>query len=657
MTENRRALIVASYQYQDPALRQLVAPAQDAEALARVLQDPAIGGFQVQTLLNEPSHKVTQAIEAFFTDRKLDDLLLLYFSGHGIKDDWGRLYFATTNTIYKSLRSTAIPARLVNEVMSDSRSRRQVLLLDCCYSGAFARTKSDKTVGIKEQLRGRGRVVLTSSNALQYSFEGDEIAGEGVRSVFTRVLVRGLETGKADRDEDGNISLDELYEYVYDHVVDETPKQRPQKVATVEGKIIIARNPHWVMKPAELPVELQRAIESRTTWMREGVVSELERLLQGSDESLSLAARQALESLTGDDSRRVSTAAAHALRAVTTPPIQKPPSARPIPVARKSEFPSLRPAPAVAPQAQGRLRRFLGSVPAWVWAVIGVATVVLLITWGSLAGWGATEEPTPTPTITIEPTPTHAPQTRSADNMVMIYVPGGTFQMGSSAGDSGAYDNEFPQHTVTLNSFWIDQTEVTNAQYALCVTDGNCDKSSYEDDGDYNGDDHPVVGVSWHDADAYCRWADAQLPTEAQWEYAARGEQDDIYPWGDEFDCSLGNFDDETELDSYVVPGGEGCDGYVRTSPVGSFPTGKSWCNALDMAGNVWDWTADWYGGYSFTSQTNPTGPASGTFKVLRGGSFLYSETHLRVAHRRLNLPGNRDNYIGFRCVGVASGQ
>jgi len=521
--------------------------------------------------------------------------------------------------------------------MSDSRSRRQVLLLDCCYSGAFARTKSDKTVGIKEQLRGRGRVVLTSSNALQYSFEGDEIAGEGVRSVFTRVLVRGLETGKADRDEDGNVSLDELYEYVYDHIVDETPKQRPQKVATVEGKIIIARNPHWVIKPAELSPELQRAIENPLAGVRAGAVSTLERLLHGSDESLSLAARQTLALLTDDDSRHVSTAAVRALRAVTTSPTVKPPSAPP--VARK-ESPARRPAPAVASQAQGQQRHFLSSVPTWVWAVAGVVAVGLLITWGSLAGWGATVEPTPTPTI--EPTPTHAPQTRSADDMAMVYGPGGAFQMGSSAGDPVAYDNELPQHTVTLDAFWIDQTEVTNAQYALCVADGNCDKSSYAGNNDYNGDDQPVVGVSWYDAVDYCAWAGAQLPTEAQWEYAARGPDGYIYPWGNDAPtCELAQFG--------------GCPG--DAVPVGSLPDGASWCNALDMAGNVGEWMADWYGDYPSGAQTNPTGPTEGGYRVLRGGSFFGSESGVRASNRDSLTPDFRYGLIGFRCVGVAPGQ
>jgi hypothetical protein len=137
--------------------------------------------------------------------------------------------------------------------------------------------------------------VLTASDAMQYAFEEDKVIGEGSHSVFTRHLIQGLETGEADMDDDGWISLDELYDYVYGRVTGEAPQQTPRKwVFDLQGEIRIARNPHWVIKPAELPPELQRAIESPTTWMREGAVRELERLLHSSDESLTLAARQAL---------------------------------------------------------------------------------------------------------------------------------------------------------------------------------------------------------------------------------------------------------------------------------------------------------------------------------------------------------------------------
>ncbi|MCK7470290.1 MAG: caspase family protein [Desulfomicrobium escambiense] len=208
MAENRSALIVAVSEYQDAGLRQLVAPAQDAVALARVLGDPAIGGFAVKTLLNQSAYQVNREIEAFFANRAKEDLLLFYFCGHGVKDEEGRLYFATPNTSRKLLRTTAVAATLLNDVMHLSRSRRQVLILDCCYSGAFARGmthRADEAVGAGEYFReGRGQFVLTASDALQYAFEGEEIKGKGVRSVFTHAMVQGLETGEADLDGDGD---------------------------------------------------------------------------------------------------------------------------------------------------------------------------------------------------------------------------------------------------------------------------------------------------------------------------------------------------------------------------------------------------------------------------------------------------------------------
>jgi hypothetical protein len=254
-TKGRRlALVVASSQFTDQTLQQLVAPGQDAADLARVLEDATIGGFEVKVLINRPSHEVRREIEAFFANRKRDDLLLLYFSGHGVKDDDGRLYLATTDTQRGLLRSTAVPAAFVNETMTVSRSRRQVLVLDCCHSGAFARgmvAKGGESVDIRDRFQGRGRVVLTASNATQYAFQGDEIIGEGSRSVFTHSLVRGLETGEADLDGDGWISLDELYDYVYDQVTDEMPQQTPGKwTFGLQGDIVIAHSLLGKREPA-----------------------------------------------------------------------------------------------------------------------------------------------------------------------------------------------------------------------------------------------------------------------------------------------------------------------------------------------------------------------------------------------------------------------
>ncbi len=271
MAEKRFALIIATYQYDDTDLGQLVSPAHDAEALSQVLKDPVIGDFDVKVLLNKPSYDVKLEIETFFSDRKREELLLLYFTGHGIKDEDGKLYFATKDTKRKFIRATAVEANFVNDVMQRSRSRRQVLLLDCCYSGAFARGmvgKADRDIGTKERFSGSGRVVLTASDSMQYAFEGDQVKGKGVPSVFTNSLIHGLKYGEADRDGDGQISLDELYDYIRDRAIDKMPEQIPMKWNFgVQGhSIIIARNPNPVIKPAEPPKEIVD-VEKYRTWL------------------------------------------------------------------------------------------------------------------------------------------------------------------------------------------------------------------------------------------------------------------------------------------------------------------------------------------------------------------------------------------------------
>jgi uncharacterized caspase-like protein len=283
MAEDKAALLIASSEYDDPHFRPLKAPAQDVKALSRVLSDPAIGGFaDVKTLLNEPKDALVLAIEEFFDDRNRDDLLLLYFSCHGIKDEDGRLYYATNNTQHKRLVSTAVAAYQVNDLIGKSRSRRKILVLDCCYSGAFSRAflaKGDAAVGVMEEFKqGQGLVTLTASDAFQYSFEGEE---DGATSVFTRALVDGIETGRADEDGDQLISLDELYHYAYQRVRSERPEQNPRRAGEVEGDIFIARNPR-VPQPGELPAWLRKEIESEYAPARLGAVHELDRLLHGS---------------------------------------------------------------------------------------------------------------------------------------------------------------------------------------------------------------------------------------------------------------------------------------------------------------------------------------------------------------------------------------
>jgi hypothetical protein len=381
--EVRRALIVASDTYDDPGLRQLRAPAADARALARVLGDPMIGGFDVTSVVNRPAHEVNLAVEDFFADRSPDDLLLVHFSCHGVKDEGGDLYFAMTDTRMRRLGATGVSAEFVNRRMARSRSRRVVLLLDCCYAGAFERGmvhRADSGVGIESKFGGRGRAVVTASSAVEYAFEGDVLtdSADVSPSIFTSALVTGLESGDADRDQDGLIALDELYEYVYEKVRSATPNQTPGKwtFGVEGGELVIARRSRPVTTPSPLPDELRDAITSPLAPVRAVAVEELTRLLGGTHAGLSLGARLALRQLTNDDSRTVASSAAAALEAVPddppgltstlTSPLSAPPSAPGEPAPSRPVTAAAKPPP--------RLRRR----PTRRWTAIGAGLVLLV---------------------------------------------------------------------------------------------------------------------------------------------------------------------------------------------------------------------------------------------------------------------------------------
>ncbi|MEV6526976.1 caspase family protein [Longispora sp. NPDC051575] len=314
----RVALVIANHQYSDPGLRQLTAPANDAEALAAVLGDPEIAGFEVTTLVDEPHHRVGAAIGDFYRDRRHDDLALLYFSGHGLKDDAGRLYLAMTDTRRDSLLFTALSAQQLDQAMEGCVSRRMVLILDCCYSGAFPAgrlAKGDPQVHALERLGGRGRTVLTASDATQYAFEGDQVTGSAVQSVFTRHLVAGLRDGTADLDGDGDITLDELYSYVHDRVTAELPQQRPKRQDDVEGRIVIARNVHWT-----LPGYVRNALASPIAADRLGALDALEHLHRIGNGMVRERVAGEIRRLGGDDSRAVSAEAEARLRVLSSGP-------------------------------------------------------------------------------------------------------------------------------------------------------------------------------------------------------------------------------------------------------------------------------------------------------------------------------------------------
>jgi hypothetical protein len=321
----RKALIVASDEYEHEGLRRLQSPAADADALAGVLGDPRIGGFDVQVVHNEPAHVIQARIEDLFVDRRPDDLLLLHFSCHGLKSESGELFFAAHNTRPNRLGSTAVPAAFVQRCIRASRSRSIVVLLDCCYGGAFGEGVTVRAAGVVNVLdsfpgeRGRGRAVITASSAMEYAFEGDELAEEGhpQPSVFTAALVEGLATGDADRDEDGWVAINELYDYVFERVRERNPNQTPSRDIEMQGELYLARSRRRRIRTLPIPADLQAAVTDPNMFTRLGALTELRSRLDSDNLAVAAGAYDALTVMAGTDIKHVADAARVALGEAT----------------------------------------------------------------------------------------------------------------------------------------------------------------------------------------------------------------------------------------------------------------------------------------------------------------------------------------------------
>ncbi len=300
--------------------------------------------------------------------------------------------------------------------------------------------------------------------------------------------------------------------------------------------------------------------------------------------------------------------------------------------------------------------------------------LMVLMLFVGACGASGQAEPTPIPVNTAVPTvavvQNEAMDSSNAeageervspvDGMVQVFIPEGSFRMGGM--DTNTDPDELPPHAVTMSAYWMDKLEVTTGMYLLCVQAGACEPPSffnsekhetYFNNAEYA--DYPVINVTWGDANDYCTWAGKRLPTEAEWEYAARGNDLRTFPWGDERpDSSRANFDRNIN----------------DVTRVGSFPAGASPFGVLDMSGNVWEWVSDYYAtdAYASAGGANPSGPlaavGAGERHVIRGGSYQDVENDIRLANRGFasgpdleadmdsaEYKGEFSTKIGFRCV------
>ncbi|WP_455378225.1 formylglycine-generating enzyme family protein [Petrachloros mirabilis] len=296
---------------------------------------------------------------------------------------------------------------------------------------------------------------------------------------------------------------------------------------------------------------------------------------------------------------------------------------------------------------------------------------------GQASGKGQTAMGIP---LSFRSPPSLRPLSDTADDMVLI--PAGEFIMGSFE-DGISSDDERPQRKVFIDAFWIDRYEVTNAQYKQFIdttshpapTHSISKFTLWSHNVPFPGsEEHPVVNVRWKDAVAYCNWLGRRLPTEAEWEKAARGADGQRYPWGNEWDFTRSNsasywagrtieFKDGEEWKAFWIAGDgarisreQGLRGEVLTMPVGSFPDGASPYGVFDMAGNVSEWVMDWYEPYSYLNAplSNPQGPDGQLLKVVRGGSWLKPARSLRTTDRDYGYPSEPASGIGFRCANDA---
>ncbi len=270
----------------------------------------------------------------------------------------------------------------------------------------------------------------------------------------------------------------------------------------------------------------------------------------------------------------------------------------------------------------------------------------------SLTPQGQSQSPIINPTASL--TPSEIGTAVADQESEMVFIPQGEFQMGCETEHNGGFScpsDELPLHTVFLADFFIDRYEITNAKYAECVKNGKCEppnnfssesQTSYYDNPSFA--DYPVIYVTWSDADVYCQWAGKRLPTEAEWEKAARGTSIKAYPWGDsEPSCTLANV--------FNSSSGSACLG--DTQMAGSYPDGKSKFGVQDMAGNVFEWVNEWYSDtyYKNTPSENPAGPTEGSYRVLRGGGWNSNGVFLRTSSRSFDPDFNNAKDSGFRCA------
>ena len=631
----RLALLVGTSEYPEcEELSPLHGSLLDVDAMQRVLV--ANGEFaadDVVVLKNSTRQAIEIAIHNLFnaSDRKKDDLVLFYFSGHGIVNEANKLFLGTPSTRKegnKIVTPTTVAATYLHDAMTDSKSQHQVLIFNCCFSGAFAQgmtVMGDGSVNLKDQLSGKGRAILTSSSSTQFSFQPD-----GKMSIYTRYLVEGIETGAADRDGDSKISIDELHEYAALKVSQDSPNMTPAFYPVEQGgKIYIAK----VAQAKDDPrLVYRRELESRIV-----------------DGKWSLPARRLLDSLR--IRLELSEGDAEQIEADVLKPIlakagkleeyeellkemlaeRNPPTTQELKDLRDYQKDHSR----LCDEDVADIDRKYGLIV--ISKIRNLANNELIIV------------------------KEYKPQNLILDlsngvKLELVDIPAGSFSMGSDD-----YDSEKPIHKVNLKAFKIGKYPITQQQY-YAVTGNNPSK--------FKGENLPVEQMSWGDTVDFCKKLSrmvgqtVKLPSEAQWEYACRAGNVGKYCFGDDVNqlenyAWYANNSGNKSLDASEIWRNDSSnygqrinDNKCKTHPVGE-KLANSW-GLYDMHGNVGEWCEDvWHKNYSGAPTDGNAWLNGGeqNLRSLRGGSWYYNNYGCRSTLRYRYSTDKRSVNFGFRVV------
>ena len=645
------ALLIGVSEY-EPGLNSLPGAVKDVEAMQRVLVNPEMGGFamaDITVLKNSQRQEIEDAIYHLFSNRQKDDLLLFYFSGHGIKDDRGKLYLSTRATKTqngKLVTPSAVAASVLHDNINDSRSHRQVVILDCCFSGAIAQgmtVKDADMINVQEQLGGKGRAILTSSTSTQYSFEqeGSEL------SIYTRYLVEGIETGAADKDTDGWISIDELHEYASTKVQEAAPAMTPKFYPVEEGhKILLAKSPKDDPK-----LKYRKEVENRIN--RGKFTIPARRMLNSLRLQLKLTSEiaDAIEAEVQQPYREYQhkleeyeTTLVEAIAAETT--------------LSETTFKDLR-----------DYQQYLGlrdeDVASIEKRIIGQQKPTVIV------------EQTPVPpeqnqenyfefevvTVNAKGEPINRSRKRAeffaedlGDGLVleMVAIPGGKFMMGSPENELERKDFESPQHTVTIQPFFMGKFPVTQSQWAIVAALKKVNIDLNPDLSNFKGANRPVECVSWDDAIEFCARLSNKtgktycLPSEAEWEYACRAGTTTPFYFCETITTDLANYNGD-----YTYNSGAKGEYRKQTTDVEKFPPNPF--GLFDMHGNIWEWCQDaWHENYNGAPADGSAWMSDNDNRLLRGGSWCNIPWSCRSADRHWFARDFGDHGVGFRVVVAA---